>query len=406
MGPVELKGKLPIAGTAQPGGDSQVDPLEGLRDALLACLQARSPEVEEAIVAVGREIEPMIGGDAEGLALLRAWAKDSIDLIATAVEQGAGWVPSLSPGGAALIRYLARNGVGLDAVMRGFFGATSLLLEFLTEEIVNLPPEAFPYLVGIQSQHGDQLVSAISAEYENEVARMDGSPAKRIAERVEGLLAGEPGDAVELGYDLDAWHFGVIAVGPRGELFLRRLAERLGCQLLFVQRSAETVWAWLGASRTISFAELERAQLSKVGKNMSLAVGELRQGVDGWRLTHREAQSALVVMHHQPQRLVRAADVVLLAATIQDETARKSLVDVYLGPLDGRRDAQALHETLRVYFSLDCNAASTAAALGVNRHTVLRRLLRVEKIIGRSLDTCRAEMDVALRVAQIDLPPL
>lgn len=397
------KGRLSNVVAQRPKSHSQVDSLEALRDVLLPRLRARSREVEEAIVAIGQEIDPVVCGDVEGRAVLRAFAKDAVELIATAVEQGAGWTPTLSPGGTAQIQYLARNGVGPDAVMRGFYAVTSLLLEFLTEEVSDLPPEALPYLVGIQSRHGDQLVSTMLAEYDNEVARMDGSPAKRVAECVEKLLAGEPVDTAALGYELDAWHLGVIVMGERTELFARNLAERLGCQLLFVQRSAETAWAWLGSHRTIPFVELERAVLAKGDKNASLAVGELRQGTDGWRLTHREAQIALAVMLHQPRQLVRAADVVLLAAAIQDETVRKSLIDVYLGPLDGRRDTQALRETLGVYFSLDCNAASTAAALGVNRHTVLRRLLRVEKEIGRSLETCRAEMDVALRVAQIDL---
>jgi hypothetical protein len=403
MGLTKPKGEMHGSGAGGSGGDSEVDSLEALRDVVLARFRARSPEVEEAIVRIGQEIEPVVNGDAEGLAVLRASAKDSVDLIATMVEQGADWVPSLSPGGAAQIRYLARNGVGSDAILRAFYAVTGMMLEFLTEEMTDLPPQALPYLVGIQGQYGDQMMSAILAEYEDEVARMDGSPEKRVAECVEKLLAGKPADTAAFGYDIDGWHLGIVAAGAKAELFVRGLAERLGCQLLFVQRSAETGWAWLGANRAISFAEVERVALSKTGGNVSLAVGELRQGADGWRLTHREAQIALTVMLHQPQRLVRGADVVLLATAIQDETVRRSLVDVYLGPLEECRDARALRETLRVYFSLDCNAASTAAALGVNRHTVLRRLLRVEKVIGRSLETCRAEMDVALRVTQLDL---
>ena len=403
MGLTEPKGEKHGSGAGGSGSDSEVDSLEALRDVILARFRARSPEVEEAIVRIGQEIEPVVNGDAEGLAGLRVSAKDSVDLIATILEQGAGWVPSLSPGGTAQIRYLARNGVGLDTIMRGFYAVTSLMWEFLTEEMADLPPQALPYLVGIQGQHGDRLMSAMSAEYDDEVSRMDDSPARRVAECVEKLLAGRPADTSAFGYDIDGWHLGIIAGGAKAELFVRGLAERLGCQLLFVQRSDETAWAWLGANRAISFAEVERVALSKTGGNVSLAVGELRQGADGWRLTHREAQIALTVMLHQPQRLVRGANVVLLATAIQDETVRRSLLDVYLGPLKECRDAQALRETLRVYFSLDCNAASTAAALGVNRHTVLRRLLRVEKVIGRSLETCRAEMDVALRVAQLDL---
>jgi hypothetical protein len=326
----------------------------------------------------------------------------SIDVIAAVTEQGESWQPRLSPAGAAHVRYLARKGVALDVVMRGYYAVTSMLLELLAEEIADLPPDAFPYLVGVQSQHGDQLMSAISAEYESEMAQLDCSPTRRIADCVEKLLAGKPADTAALGYDLEAWHLGAIVKGAKVELIVQGLAERLGCRLLFLPRGAETAWAWLGASRAIPFAKLEHLVLSSVAEPVSLAVGEMREGIDGWRLTHQEAQTALVVMLHQPQRLVRGSDVALVAAAMDDDTMRRSLVDVYLGPLDERRDAQALRETLRVYFSVDCNAASAAAVLGVNRHTVLRRLLRVEEVIGRSLDTCRAEMDVALRIEQLD----
>jgi DNA-binding PucR family transcriptional regulator len=381
---------------------NRADSPDALRQVLLARLRARSSEVEEAIVATGQSIEPEVSATPEGRAVLRASASETIETIATAIEQGEGWLPGLSPAGTAQIRYLARNDVPLDTVMRAFYAVTSVLLEFLTEEIADLPPDALPYLVGIQSQHGDQLMSAISAEYEEEVARMERSPAKRIAECVEKLLAGERVDLSDLEYDLEAWHLGMIAIGTKVDRTVRVLAERLGCALLILPRNAETAWVWLGASRAVPFAELERFVSSGAADSVSLAAGEMRHGVEGWRLTHREAQTALAVMLQRPQPLVRASNVVLLAAAIQDETVRRSLLDTYLGPLSGRRDAGVLRETLHVYFSLDCNAASAAATLGVNRHTVLRRLLRIEKAIGRSLDACRAEMDVALRIEQLD----
>jgi purine catabolism regulator len=87
---------------------------------------------------------------------------------------------------------------------------------------------------------------------------------------------------------------------------------------------------------------------------------------------------------------------------IDNDVARRSLVDAYLGPLDRDRAARHLRETLRAYFASDCNAVSTAEALGVDRHTVQRRLRRVEQAVGRSVDECRVEMDVALRVELLD----
>jgi hypothetical protein len=383
-------------------GKEAADPLEAMRSELLALLKARSPEVEEAIVARGLDIDPVANATPEGLASLRVAANESMDFIAALIERGADWTPSVPAAVAAHVRYLARNDVTLDAVMRGYYAITNVCLEFLGEEIAALPEDALPYLVGIQSRHGDRLMSAISVEHQNEVARLDRSPnSQRLAKRVQRLLAGEPTDTAELDYDLDAWHLGVIAVGAKAEPVTRRLAERLGCRLLLLPRGVETAWAWLGANRAIPFDEIERFASSNVDSSVSLAVGEPRKGVDGWRLTHQESQTALEVMLRRPRRLVRCSDVVLLATVMRDEETSRFLVDAYLAPLDLRRDSQVLRQTLRTYFASGCNAASAAAALGVDRHTVQRRLRKVEESIGRPLETCRAELDVALLVEQL-----
>jgi hypothetical protein len=38
--------------------------------------------------------------------------------------------------------------------------------------------------------------------------------------------------------------------------------------------------------------------------------------------------------------------------------------------------------------------------LGVGRHTVERRLLRIERVIQRELDHCHPELELALRLAE------
>ena len=375
--------------------------LEPLRNKLLERLRARSREVEEAIVAAALSIRPLASDDGEGLAGLRASARETVELIADLIEQGADWTPRLPPAVAAQVRHLARSGVTLDAVMRGHYATTSLCFEFATSEISDLPQGTLPYLVEVQSWHGDALMSATSAEYEAELARLECSPSARcLEEQVRRLLAGEPVDTDDVDYDFDGWHLGAIVLGPKADLAARRLAERLGCRLLLVPRDSETTWAWLGANRPVSPADLERLVPAKAGDRIAIALGEAREGLDGWSLTHREAQIALEVMRRRPQPLVRCADVVLLAAALRDEELGRILVASYLGPLDERRDGRVLRDTLRSYLASACNAASTAASLGVDRHTVQRRLRRVEEAIGRRLDTCRAELEVALDVEE------
>ena len=58
-------------------------------------------------------------------------------------------------------------------------------------------------------------------------------------------------------------------------------------------------------------------------------------------------------------------------------------------------------KTLRAYFAAGRNAATAAAALGVDRHTVERRLNSIETRLGRQLHTCHAELEVALRLEEL-----
>jgi hypothetical protein len=379
--------------------------LDAVRAALLVRLRPRAEEVRDAMVAAALEIEPRVGTDPAGIAGLTAAASATVELIEELIEQGMDWTPRLPEAVTAQARYLARSGVALDAVMRGHYATTSVCLEFATAEIAELPAATLPYLIEIQSEHGDYLMGAVSAAYEDELARLESLPGtRRLEERIERLLAGGPGDGTGLDYDFESWHLGLIAVGPDAESALRRLAERLGCRLLFLPRAAETAWAWLGSARPVAFGELARSLAAMPGTGVTLATGEAREGIAGWRLTHREAQTAAEVARSRPRPLTRCADVVLLAATVRDKELAAMLVDLYLGPLAARKDREVLLRTLRDYYATDCNAASAAASLGVDRQTVRRRLARVEEAIGRRLDGCRVEMEMALRVEEYGRP--
>jgi hypothetical protein len=377
--------------------------IDVVRETLLARLRARGEEVEEAFVATALEIGSVVGADPEGLAGLRASAAATLELIEEMIAKGKDWTPRLPEAVAAQMRYLARNGATLDAVLRGHYATTSVCLEFATSEIDDLPAGTLPYLIAIQSEHGDFLMGAVSAAFEEELARLERSPgARRLEERVDRLLAGGSADDTGLDYDFGAWHLGLIAVGADAERLARRLSERLGCRLLLVARGAETAWAWLGSARPVPFAGLERGVAAAGSPGTSVAAGESRPGIEGWRLTHREAQTALATAG--PRSLTRCADVILLAATLRDRELAEILVDLYLGPLAPRRDRETLLRTLRAYYAKDCNAASAAASLGVDRQTVRRRLRKVEELLGRRLEVCRVEMEMALRVEEHERP--
>jgi sugar diacid utilization regulator len=306
-------------------------------------------------------------------------------------------------GGAGAPRGAQR--VKLDNVLLRNNAGHAVLEDFVVQEVDFASERSV--LRGVFGTLGallDHFTALMAHEYQRELERVAHSPELRRIERVQKLLAGGHLNAAELGYDLDAEHLGVIAVGAKAGDTVRALAARLGRQLLSVARSEDTVWAWFGGQRTLDIADIERLLSAEQSAEVSLAVGGPGRGIEGWRLTHRQAQAAMLVALRRPQRLTRYADVSLLAAVLRDRELATSLVEIHLSPLDGKKDGAVSRETLRAYFAAGCNAATAAAALGVDRHTVVRRLHTIETRLGRLLHTCHAELEVALRLEELGEP--
>jgi sugar diacid utilization regulator len=250
----------------------------------------------------------------------------------------------------------------------------------------------------------DRMLAEIVVGETNEPTRAGRSPEWRRMELVRSLLTGErvDMDGSELGYELSGEHVGVIARGAGAEEVLRGLAVKLDRRLLCVDCGEETVWAWLGGQHRLEMAALELVLSGDLREEVAFAVGEPARSFEGWRLTHRQAQAALVVVKRRPRRFTRYADVALLAVALKDEGLARALIAIYVEPLeDSRGGGQMLRETLRAYFAAERSASSAAAALGVDRKTVTSRLRTIEKRLGRSLHPCPAELEVALLLDEL-----
>jgi hypothetical protein len=379
-----------------------------IRAELVARLRARSTEIEDAIFNRVRELsEPAEIDDPEYRAGLRATVVEAVDYALSGIEHGEDWSGSIPSAAAAQARLAARSGVRLDTVLRRYAAGDRLVGEFIMEEAAAFPNEMMREVLRAQGPQVDRLMASVAGEYLAELELMRRSPAQRMAERVQRLLAGDaPLDAAGLDYEFDAWHLGLIVTGARPDVAARTLAAGLSRQPLVVPRGGETAWAWLGGRQRLAVIEVERYLAAGVLGDVSLAVGEPRHGLDGWRLTHHEAKAAQQVMLHRPQPLTQASDVVLLAAVLRDELLAKSLRETYLAPLDEHGDSgQVLRKTLRAYFDAGFNAATAAAALQVDRHTVQRRLRKVEEALGRLLQSCHAEIEVALVLEDLEELP-
>lgn len=304
----------------------------------------------------------------------------------------------------AQARAAAHAGVSLETVVRRYSAGYALLRDYLIEEAegAGLDNSALKRLLGNQAALFDRLIDDVGVEY-RQALEVDLDPAQRYAKRIERLVAGESTDTTGIPYEFNAQHVGVAVAGPATAEAIRSLAQALDRRVLVVSTDENTLWAWLGGRQRLDTRDLHRlASAREWPAGVSLATGEPGFGLSGWRLSHRQAQAALVIARHSPEPISRYADVAVQSTLVRDDLLVSSLHQLYLAPLEQERDGgKALRETLRAYFSSERNVSSAAAMLGVKRHTVTNRLRTVEDRIGQSLATCATALDIALNMNEL-----
>jgi hypothetical protein len=380
--------------------------VEQARAELARRLWARREELEQATLARVYGVSDPLGSAApDYLEGLRVAVGAALDYALAAVELGEKRSAQIPTVLLAQARLAARVGIGLDTVLRRYFGGFTLFGDFLLQEIETGPAlDCAPLRrqLGSQNAQFDRLIAAVAEEFAHAREEAPGSPLQRRAERVKRLLAGELLDVSELDYDFDGHHVGLVATGPEALAAVRGLAVALEQRALIVPAEAETVWAWLGARRPLDPAEICEFLSRQWPAGVSLTVGECGRKLPGWRFTHRQAAAALPIALSGPSSCVRYAEVTLLASMLRDDLLAASLQQLYLAPLAAERDGGlALRETLRAYFTAEGNVTSAAAALGVNRHTVSNRLQTIEERLNRPLRSCATELDAALQLEDL-----
>jgi hypothetical protein len=373
---------------------------------LTARLQARRPEVEQAVLTRIFAISANESADPEYVAGLSPAVSAALDYGLAVVEMGEERSPPVPAPLLVQARMAARNGVSLDTVLRRYFAGYTLLSDFLIEEVEDsglFRGAPLKQLLRNQAALFDRLLTAVSEEYAREAdSRLDTAEQRR-AERVQRLLDGELLDTSGLAYDFEGHHLGAIAIGPDAAEAIRELAKTLDWRLLLIRCGEGTVWAWFGSRRNLDPEKLGRLASSSLPPQVSLTAGEPARGLTGWRLTHRQARAAMLVARRSPRSFVRYADVALLASMLQDDLLATSLRELYLAPLEEERDGgETLRATLRAYFTAGHNTSSAAAALGVSRRTVANRLRTIEAKFDRPLNAATAEVEVALRFEDLD----
>jgi hypothetical protein len=374
---------------------------------LAARLRARLPEIEASLATL---VEGVSGpGDAEDPVYLEYL--DSLHGTRTAVleygvdviELGERRAPDVPPAVLASARLAARAGVALDTVLRRYSAGHAFSSDILVEEAARaeISHSTLRRLLHRQATISHRLIEAVSEEHTREAESRPTTSAEWRHEYIEELLAGrQPNDEVDLGYDLDGHHIGLMASGREAREVVRELAKRLGHRLLADRCGEEPLWAcWLGGGQPLGAEKALRALGDVPSGPAVVTLGEPGEGISGWRLSHRQAKAALPIAERRGQSALRYADVAVVASILRDELGTTSLRQLYLEPLARTRDGgKVQRETLRAYFAADRNVSSTAAALGVSRRTVTNRLRAIEELFGRPLNEFATDLETTLRL--------
>jgi PucR-like helix-turn-helix protein/diguanylate cyclase with GGDEF domain len=370
-------------------------------------LRSRFAEAEAGLATLVDGVSPPRAGVdptyLEYLDSLKANRPAVLEYAVEVIELGERRAPEVPPPVLAAARLAARAGVPLDTILRRYSAGNAFCTDILVAEAeaVGVSASHLRRLLHRQATLFDRLLEVVSAEHAEETRSRPTTAAQWRHAYIEELLAGrQPNGEMELDYDLDGHHVGLMARGEEAHLAMRELAKRLDRRLLADRRGEPAVWAcWLGGRHPLAAEDVIRA-LADIPSAPVVAVGEPGEGIADWRLTHRQAKAALSIAERRGRPLLRYADVAVLASILRDDLGTTSLRKLYLEPLERTRDGgKAGRETLRAYFATERNISSTAAALGVDRRTVTNRIRAVEELFGRPLGEIATDLETALRLA-------
>jgi hypothetical protein len=374
---------------------------------LASRLRTRFPELETSLATLVEISDPREVPNPSYLDYLDSLPDNRtaiLEHVVEMIELGGRRAPDVPPTVLTAARLAARSGTALDAVLRRYSAGNAFIGDVLVEEAehVELSPPALRRLLHIQATFLDRMLEAVSEEYAREAESRPTTTAEWRHQYIKGLLAGrQPSGEVELDYDLDGRHVGLMARGEGAHQVMRELAKRLDRRLLADRFEKEPVWAcWLGGGSPLGSEEALRGLGDILSGTIIVVVGEPGEGFSGWRLSHRQAKAALPIAERRGQSILRYADVAVLASILRDDLGTTSLRQIYLEPLESARDGGKVGvETLRAYFATERNISSTAAALGVDRRTVTNRIRAIEELFGRPLSDFATDLETALRLA-------
>lgn len=314
---------------------------------------------------------------------------------------------------------LVSRGIGIEHMLRSIHTAHAVGMRAMMDQCSRLVPPELRFdesrrIADVLLELTGFLLDVMTQEFaEAQVAWSATSSAVR-QELVQEILSHDGPDVTAgeartvLGYDLEAHHLAVVMwadvsseVGTTSlESGARSLLRRSGATgTLVVPVGRRRVWAWGSRTGDGGFEVTD----ADVPDGMRCALGVVGHATDGFRSGHQQALEAVRVaeLSVRDVRLFRYSDLELVCMATRDLAAARSMVRRELGPLGALDDATTeLRETLARYLAEERSLNRSAEALHVARSTVAYRVRRAEELRGAPIEDRRAQLQVALMLAE------
>jgi len=396
--------------------DTAINP--GLRDWLTTfTAQARSPDAVDRMVS---RINGVILNEVPEVARAALLVQDLhastrthwlafLDLVPIPLSQLVLTAPA-----EGLARAIARHGLDLGVLLRIYRVGHRALWDHITEVAAGVPdggPEQIDVLTYLWSRAGswlDQSVERLIVVYQEEhddIAQGDIARRSEIVKRVLDRPVDERAITAELKHAVSQWQTAFVLwvdnsddVGSLERTAIG-LAHALGVgQPLSVMHGSRELWGWFATRAPIQLSARDDAVDVLAAGKARAAFGTSGPGVDGFRVSHREALGAQRVALDSQARLTDYAEIELPCIMASDRAAAETYVRRVLGPL-GRSDdgLDRIRETVMAVFSADGSVEDAARKLVVHKNTVRYRLRKAEELLGERINARRADIEVALR---------
>lgn len=303
-------------------------------------------------------------------------------------------------------RTVAQWGISLEALIQTYRSGHAVVWEHTMDAAeLCVDPDHRSDVLKLSSRYlfayFDRMIALVTEVYETERTSLFHESDRRRRQLVRDLLEGLPVDQEKLQYRVAGVHMAAVAIGEGAEQVIRRVAARSGLSCLTVRGPSHSVWAWLGGN-SLKDVATQRAVVAAVPDGAFVAFGDVAEGIDGFRTSHRDAREAYRIGRQLGYETLQYGDVALLSLISRDEVLARDFFQRELGSLaeDDPR-ARELRETVRAYFDAGHNASAAASRLSLNDRTIGYRLRTVEERLGRPLLARRDELSVALRLYEM-----